>query len=260
MHPKHDAGTERALSGKVALVTGGGTGLGAAVARRLAQAGASVVVHYSRSEREARRTVDELRALGARAELAIAELNGDGVVAEVARMIEQVAGAFGRLDLVINNAAATRAVEFSRLEQLTADDWDLVLNVNTKAPFFVAQAAAPLLRESRGQIINTASISGLRAKGGSSIAYSVSKAATIHLTKCLATALAPEVRVNAVAPGVMPTRWLAHFDEAQIASTVEQAPLKRLTDVEDAAQAFLMLAQNPSITGQVIVVDAGISV
>ncbi len=143
-------------------------------------------------------------------------------------MIERVAQAFGRLDLVVNNAAATRPVPFPELAQLTAADWDLVLNVNTKAPFFVAQAAVPLLRQNGGgQIINTASISGLRASGGSSIAYSVSKAAVIHLTKCLATALAPDIRVNAVAPGLMRTRWLAHFSEAQIASAVEQASAEK---------------------------------
>ena len=171
-----------------------------------------------------------------------------------------MAQSFGRLDLVINNAAATRAVPFPELGALSAADWDLVLNVNAKAPFFVAQAAVSVLRHSGGgQIINTASISGLRASGGSSIAYSVSKAALIHLTKCLATALAPDIRVNAVAPGLMRTRWLAHFNEAQIAAAVAQAPLKKTADLDEVAEAYLMLARNTSITGQVISVDAGIS-
>jgi len=255
----NDTGRARDLAGKVVLVTGGGTGLGAVIARHFAEAGAAVVVHYSRSEREAETTVSELRALGVRAEAVRAELNGNAAVGEVQKMIQRVAHDFGRLDVVVNNAAATRAVPFPRLEALTAEDWDLVLNVNAKAPFFVAQAAAELLRQSRGQIINTASISGIRARGGSSIAYSVSKAATIHLTKCLASALSPEVRVNAVAPGIMQTRWLAHFSEAQIQASIEQAPLHKTTDLDDTAAVYLMLARNTSMTGQVIVVDAGLS-
>jgi NAD(P)-dependent dehydrogenase (short-subunit alcohol dehydrogenase family) len=132
--------------------------------------------------------------------------------------------------------------------------------VNVKAPFFVTQAAASVLRQGGGgQVINTTSISGLRARGGSSIAYSVSKAATIHLTKCLATALAPSVRVNAVAPGLMRTRWLANFDDAALARATAQTPLGRLSDLDDVARVYLMLAQNESITGEVIVIDAGIT-
>jgi len=178
----------------------------------------------------------------------------------VRRLIDEVTTHFGRLDLVVNNAGVTRAVPFPNLDQVTLDDWDLVLDVNAKAPFFVAQAAAPALRRSGGgQIINTASISGLRASGGSSIAYSVSKAATIHLTRCLATALGPDLRVNAVAPGLMRTRWLAHFDDAQLARATAQAPLRRTADLDDTADAYSMLARNESITGQVIVVDAGIT-
>ncbi len=251
---------EQGLSGKVVLVTGGGTGLGAVIARHFARAGADVAVHYSRSEREARATVAALEELGVRAEAVRAELSGTAATSDIANMIERVASVFGRLDVVVNNAAATRAVAFPDLAGLSAADWDLVLDVNTKAPFLVAQAALPLLKKSGGQIINTTSIFRLRARGGSSIAYSVSKAAAIHLTKCLATALAPEIRVNAVAPGIMQTRWLANFSEAQIASAVEQAPLKRLTGLDDTAKLYVMLAQKPSITGQILVVDAGISV
>jgi 3-oxoacyl-[acyl-carrier protein] reductase len=136
-----------------------------------------------------------------------------------------------------------------------------VLNVNAKAPFFVAQAAVPVLRRNGGgQLINTASTSGIRGAGGSSIAYSVSKAATIHLTKCLATALAPDIRVNAVAPGLMRTRWLSHFDAAQLARATERTPLGRTADLDDTARVFVMLAQNESMTGEVVVVDAGITV
>ncbi|HEV8550903.1 MAG TPA: SDR family oxidoreductase [Polyangiaceae bacterium] len=248
------------LKNKVALVTGGGTGLGAVIVEKLAREGMALAVHYGHSEAEARQTVTRARELGVRAEAFRAELNGAAMVQEIPRLIAQVAETFGRLDLVVNNAATTRAVPFPELDGVTFEDWDSVMNVNVKAPFFVAQAAVPVLRRSGGgQIINTTSISGIRARGGSSIAYSVSKAAAIHLTKCLATAVAPDVRVNSVAPGLMRTRWLANFDDAQIAAATAQAPLKRTSDLDDTANAFVMLAHNESMTGHVIVVDAGIT-
>jgi len=248
------------LKNKVALVTGGGTGLGAVIVKQLAAQGMSVAVHYGHSEAEASATVEVARALGVEARAFLAELDGAGLVASAHGLVASVADAFGRLDLVVNNAAVTRAVPFANLADVTFADWDQVLNVNTKAPFFVAQAAVPVLRQSGGgQIINTASISGIRARGGSSIAYSVSKAATIHLTKCLATALAPDIRVNAVAPGLMRTRWLAHFDDTQLAKATEQTPLRRTADLDDTARVYVMLAENESMTGEVIVVDGGIT-
>jgi 3-oxoacyl-[acyl-carrier protein] reductase len=248
------------LAGKAALVTGGGTGLGAVIVRKLAELGMSVAVHYGHSAREAEAVAAQARELGVKSRAFCADLSGDGLVLEVKRLVTEVGEAFGRLDLVVNNAATTRAVPFPELEQVTLGDWDSVLDVNVKAPFFVAQAAASVLRRGGGgQVINTASISGLRARGGSSIAYSVSKAATIHLTKCLATALAPDVRVNAVAPGLMRTRWLAHFDDAALTRATASSPLGRFSDLDDTAAVYALLAQNESITGQVVVVDAGIT-
>jgi 3-oxoacyl-[acyl-carrier protein] reductase len=251
------------LKGKVAMVTGGGTGLGAVIVRHLALEGMAVAVHYGRSEQEARNVVDAAHALGVPAAAFQADMNvgGGEAIEGIQRLVAEVADRFGRLDLVVNNAATTRAVPFPKLEELSLSDWDLVLNVNAKAPFFVAQAAVPVLRRNGGgQLINTASISGIRGSGGSSIAYSVSKAATIHLTKCLATALAPDIRVNAVAPGLMRTRWLSHFDAAQLAQATERTPLRRTADLDDTARVFVMLAQNESMTGEVVVVDAGITV
>jgi 3-oxoacyl-[acyl-carrier protein] reductase len=248
------------LKGKVALVTGGGTGLGAVIVKQLAAEGMNVAVHYGHSEAEAGAVVEAARASGVTARAFRAELDGPGLVASTHALVAGVADAFGRLDLVVNNAAVTRAVPFPNLADVTFADWDQVLNVNAKAPFFVAQAAAPVLRQSGGgQIINTASISGIRARGGSSIAYSVSKAATIHLTKCLATALAPDIRVNAVAPGLMKTRWLAHFDDEKLAQASAQTPLRRTADLEDTASVYVMLARNESMTGEVVVVDGGIT-
>jgi 3-oxoacyl-[acyl-carrier protein] reductase len=248
------------LKGKVALVTGAGTGLGAVIVEHLAREGMQLAVHYGHSEKEAHEVVTAARAAGATAHAFQAELEGPAMIPNVRRLVAAVAEKFGRLDLVVNNAAKTRAVPFPNLDDVTLEDWDQVLGINVKAPFFVAQAAVPLLRRSGGgQIINTASISGIRAAGGSSIAYSVSKAATIHLTKCLATALAPDIRVNGVAPGLMRTRWLAHFDDAQLAAATARTPLRRTADLDDTAAAFVMLARNESMTGHVVVVDGGIT-
>jgi 3-oxoacyl-[acyl-carrier protein] reductase len=246
------------LKGKVALVTGAGTGLGAVIVEHFARQGMTIGVHYGHSEKEAHEVVGRARELGAEARAFRAELSGDELVENTRRLVADAAQAFGRLDVVVNNAAVTRAVPFPKLDDVTLADWDSVLDVNVKAPFFVTQAAASVLREhGGGHIINTASISGLRARGGSSIAYSVSKAANIQLTKCLATALGPEIRVNAVAPGLMRTRWLANFDAAALAQATSFAPLQKTADLDDTARAFVMLAQNESMTGSVIVVDGG---
>jgi len=248
------------IQGKVALITGGGTGLGRVIARHLAQAGMHVAVGYSRSERDAFETVTMLQNLGVKAQAVQADLNAPSVVTESKRMVEDVAEHFGRLDLLINNAGITRAVPFSQIDALTEVDWDTVLNVHTKAPFFTTQAAVPLMRQNGGgHVINTASVSGIRASGGSSIAYSVSKAGTIHLTKCLATALGPDIRVNAVAPGFLETRWNDTFSAAYIQAATQQATLKQATRLEDAAAAYVMLARNESITGQIIIVDSGLT-
>jgi 3-oxoacyl-[acyl-carrier protein] reductase len=249
------------IKGKVALITGGGTGLGRVIAQHLAREGMHIAIHYSRSRQDALETVRILQEPGVQAMVVQADLNAATAVAESKRMVEGVAAHFGRLDLLINNAATTRAVPFPDIDKVLESDWDTVLNVNTKAPFFTTQAAAPIMRQNGGgQIINTASISGIRARGGSSIAYSVSKAGTIHLTKCLATTLAPDIRVNAVAPGILPTRWNANFTDEQLQLITQQAPLKKATDLDDTAAVYVMLARNESITGQVITVDAGVTI
>jgi 3-oxoacyl-[acyl-carrier protein] reductase len=249
------------LKGKVALITGGGTGLGRIIAQHLASAGMHIAVGYSRSQHDALETVKTVQQSGVQAQAVQADLNAPTSVAESKRMVQEVADHFGRLDLLVNNAGGiTRTVPFADLDGLEEADWDLALNVNTKAPFFTTQAAVPIMRQhGGGQVINTASIVGIRSRAISSIAYAVSKAGTIHLTKCLATALAPAIRVNAVAPGLLLTRWAAHFTEEQIQLVTQQAPLKKATDLEDAAAVYVMLARNESMTGQVIIVDTGLT-
>lgn len=243
------------LTGQVALITGGGTGLGREVALLLAREGMRLALSYSRSQAEAEETVAEIQALGGEAKAFQADL---AKTAEAEALVQEVANVFGRLDLLIHNAATTRFIPFSNLEAVDEAAWDELFAVNTRAAFFLARAAAPLLRQSgAGQIITTSSIAGLGAVG-SSLPYAVSKAALIHLTKCLAVALAPDVRVNTVAPGLLLTRWVAGFSEEHLETTSQKALLKKATDVEDTAAAFVMLAKNTSMTGQVIVVDAGL--
>ncbi len=243
------------LEGSVALITGGGTGLGREIALQLGAEGMQLAVSYSRSRDEAEATVRELTQIGVEAVAVQADLRtSDGP----ARLVEEVSQHFGRLDLLIHNAGTTRFIPFSDLDSVTEEIWDELFTVNTRSAFFLAKAAAPLMRRNGGgQVIATSSIAGLSA-AGSSIPYAVSKAALIHLTKCLASALAPDIRVNSVAPGLLMTRWVAGFPEKRLQAMSDAALLKKPTDVSDVAAAFVMLAKNTSMTGQVIVVDAGL--
>lgn len=244
------------LKDKVALITGGGTGLGREIALQLAREGVHLAINYSRSREEAEQTVAEIKALGVQAQSFQADVSQ---VSQIKAMVAQVDEAFGRLDLLINNAGMTRFIPMTDIEAVKEEDWDTIFEVNTKGAFFAAQAVAPIMqRNGGGQIINTTSIAGLRAVG-SSIPYCASKAALIHLTRCLAVALAPTIQVNSVAPGLLLTRWGLQFSEESLRRTSEMALLKRPTDLADTAAAFMMLAKNNSITGQTITVDAGIA-
>lgn len=236
------------LSGRVALVTGAAKRIGRAVALRLAREGADIVVHYRGSSDHANEVVREIEALGRRAAAFQADLRE---VSEIRRLFEHARKTFRRLDTVVNNAAVFYP---ARLETATEDHWDTALDTNLRAQFFCAQAATPLLKESgRGVIINFASIGGLLA-WPAFIPYCVSKAGVIMLTRCLAKALAPEIRVNAVAPGTIsmpgdPPEWEADY--------IRRAPLHRTGTPDDIAGAVSFLVQSEFITGQVLVVDGG---
>jgi 3-oxoacyl-[acyl-carrier protein] reductase len=244
------------LTGKVALVTGGGTGLGREISLKLAAEGMRLAISYSRSADEADETVGLAREAGGQATAIRADLAS---TEEAARLVGDVEREYGRLDLLIHNAGTTRFIPFADLDAVTEEAWDHLMNVNARSAFFLAQAAAPIMRRTGGgQIITTSSVAGL-SPAGSSLPYAVSKAALIHLTKCLAVALAPDIRVNTVAPGLLMTRWVAGFSGERLEAMSQAALLKKPTDVPDVADAFVMLAKNESITGQVIVVDAGIS-
>ena len=247
------------LSGKSAIVTGSAVGVGRATALELAKRGANVVVNYSRSEQEARETVADVERLGAKALLVRADVSQD---TEVREMVERAIDAFGSLHLLVNNAATTAFVNFADLEGLKEEHWDRILAVNLKGPFFCARAASgPMKEAGEGAIVNIASIAGIRAVG-SSIAYAASKAGLINLTIALARVLAPEVRVNCVAPGFIDTRWLrqglgAAFEPLK-QHTERQTPLRRVSTPEDIAQVVLSLIEGADfVTGQTIVVDGG---
>lgn len=241
------------LKGKVALITGGATGIGKAVALRLAQEGADIAINYSRSERDAITVQGEVQALGRQAKVLRADVADDAAVQE---MIAAVIKEFGRLDILVNSAGMTHFVDHANLEGLKDDYWDDIINVNVKGLFHSCRAAAAELKKQGGCIVNITSIAGITGLG-SSIAYAASKAAAISVTKSLARVLAPDVRVNAVAPGIVQTRWVAGQDE-HIKRLAEGTPLGGVAAPEDVAEVvFSLIANARFVTGQNIVVDGG---
>ncbi len=235
------------LQGRVALVTGSAKRLGRAVALRLAEEGADVIVHYRSSAPDAQSAVGEIEKLGRSGFAIAADLSS---VADIKRLFDEAAKQFGRLDILVNSAANFLPAS---IVSTTDEIWDASLDTNLRAPFFCAQAAAPLLRRTNGTIINFADTGGLLGWPGY-IAHSVSKAGVVMLTKVLAKALAPEVRVNAIAPGTItmpgdPPEWEEDF--------IKRAPLHRTGKPSDIGDAVLFLAQSKFITGQVLVLDGG---
>jgi 3-oxoacyl-[acyl-carrier protein] reductase len=241
------------LQGKVALITGGGTGIGKAVALLLAKSGVNIAINYSRSENEALITRNEVESLGVRCLTYRANVSKDD---EVRTMLNMVLNDFGKLDILVNNAGMTHFVDHVDLEGLKEEFWDDIIGVNVKGTFFCSRAAASELKKTHGCIINMASIAGLTGLG-SSIAYSASKAAVISVNKSLARVLAPEVRVNAVAPGIVQTRWVEGKDE-HIAHLAAGTPLGRVATPDDIAEVvYSLIAHAGFVTGQTIVVDGG---
>lgn len=243
------------IQGKAAIVTGGATGLGRAISLALAAAGANVGIIYSRSEREATETAERCTALGPRAIAVRADV---AVEADVRAMVEDVHRAFGRIDVLVNDAGTTVFRPMSDLDSITEAEWDRIMAVNVKGAWFTSRAAAPYMRaQGAGAIVNITSIAGLRPSG-SSLPYCVSKAGAIMLTKCLAVGLAPTIRVNSVAPGLLRTRWMAGFPEAQVQEYERAALLQRATPLEDVVRGVMLAIENDSMTGQTIVIDSGL--
>lgn len=243
----------------VAVITGGGTGIGRETALALARAGArGVVLNYSRSARDAEDAVGALTGLGCTAVAEQADVADD---AQVGALAQRVLDRFGRVDVLVNNAGTTHPVPQRDLAGLTDEVWHRLLDVNLLGPFHCARAFAPALAEAHGAVVNIASISGYRT-GGSSIAYGVSKAALLQLTRNLATALAPDVRVNAVAPGTVATRWQTELHgESGFAERAraerESVPLRRTSGPEHVAEAVLGILGMDMVTGEAVIVDGG---
>ena len=235
------------LQGQVALVTGAGKRLGRAVALRLAEEGADVAVHYRSSQAQAQDTVREIERLGRRAVSIAADLAS---VTEIQRLFDEAGKHFGRLDVLVNSAANFLPAS---MVSTTEGIWDAALDTNLRAPFFCAQAAASWLTRAHGVIINFADTAGLLGWTGY-IAHSVSKAGVILLTKVLAKALAPEVRVNAIAPGTITMGGDAPEIESDF---IKRAPLRRSGTPADITDTVVFLARSKFITGQVLVVDGG---
>ncbi|HJZ94351.1 MAG TPA: SDR family oxidoreductase [Gemmataceae bacterium] len=241
------------MSHKVALVTGSATGAGRATALRFARRGFAVAVNYSRSKAEAEETFAQVRAVGVPAILCRATVADDG---QVRAMVERCRLELGGLDVLVNNAGMTHFIPHTELDAVTDVVWDEIFQVNLKGAFYASRAAMPLLRERKGCIVNVSSVAGLQGHG-SSIPYSASKAAMNCMTQSLARAFAPDVRVNAVAPGPIQTRWLVGHEE-HVEKAIAQTPLKRSATPDDVADVIEFLALGTTLmTGQVVVVDGG---
>lgn len=245
------------LQGKVALITGGGTGIGRASALALAGKGASIAINYSRSQAEAEKTAEDVRALGPSAITIQADVSQDAAVrAMVQKTVEQL----GRIDILVNNAGFTKRIDHRDLEGVSEEVWDRTMAVNLKGVFFCCRAVVPYMRQQgNGTIINIASVAGVSGTG-SSIPYAASKGGVITLTKSLARVLAPEIRVNAIAPGLVETRWIQEWaDVDQVREqAIRETRMGRILTPEDVAEVVLFLATQASmITGQTILIDGG---
>jgi len=241
-----------------ALVTGASTGIGRAAAVALAGAGFDVAINYASSEKAARETAELAKAKGAKTLLFQCDVSDDPTVRKMLAAVEQE---FGRLDALVNNAGTTTEIGPKDFEALTPEIWDRVFAVNVRGVFQVSRAAAPMLKQSKGAIVNTASIVGLRP-GPQPLPYAASKAAVVNLTKLLALNLAPEVRVNAVAPGWMEGDWMERMLKDKYADLMARrakfTPLKRVATAEDVAEVMLDLITGCKfVTGEVIVIDGG---
>lgn len=247
------------LKGKTALVTGGASGIGLATVRMLAANGCKVAINHLADDA---RGPEQVEALTAEGFDVISAPGNVGDAADGPRMVEQAARDLGRLDYLVNNAGTpgTRtAIAPAELDRITEELWQAVIEVNLLGVFRCSKAAAPHLKASGGAIVSVASIAGL-GYVGSSLAYGATKAGVVSLTQNLARALAPEVRVNAVAPGAVNSSWMIEWTNEQRATSIDQAALKRRCEPEDLAEVMVfLLAGAAMVTGQTIVVDGGLT-
>jgi len=241
------------LAGKAALVTGGGTGIGRATTLLLAGRGVDVAINYSKSEKEANETAEAVRQLGRKAVAIKADV---AQLDQVENLVSESVKALGRLDILINNAGWTEFIDFKNLDDVTDEVWDRTIGINAKGPFFCTRAAARHMKEG-GVVVNVSSMAATMARG-SSIPYCASKAALNIVTRAMARVLAPSIRVNAVAPGAVTTRWMDNR-AAFVRAAEMQTPMRRVATAEDVAQVILaLIADSDFVNGQILGVDGGI--
>ncbi len=245
------------LRGKAALVTGGASGIGLATVELLLLSGAKVAMSHLKDDNRAEVEIERFQQHGYQVISAPGDVSRPG---EAEGMVALAIDQLGGLDILVNNAGTpgTRApIEFADLGAMTEEFWNTILSTNLIGPFRCSHAAAPALRKARGAIVNTASVAGL-GRVGSSIAYGASKAGLINLTRSLAVALAPEVRVNAVAPGLVDSPWTQDWPVERKRSYLETSLMRRLCTPADIAETILFLAAGGAmITGHTIPVDGG---
>jgi 3-oxoacyl-[acyl-carrier protein] reductase len=243
------------LNGKVALVTGGSGDIGRGIAQALADAGADVAITYATNIERANTVVAKLKTMGQRAVAVHLDQRDPESVAACAK---SVGDEFGRVDILVNNAAWNIGIPFPDLDALDADLWDRIMETNLRGPYLLVRALAPMLKANDlGHIVNISSIGGI-GPASSSVAYSASKAGLIHLTRCLAVAMAPNVAVNCIAPGLVEnTRMAANVPEAIVAMAKREAVLGRVGQIDDIARQVLTFVTSNSISGQVMTVDGG---
>jgi 3-oxoacyl-[acyl-carrier protein] reductase len=249
------------LKGKVAIVTGSATGIGASTALGLARRGAHVVINYSRSETEARATYEAAKNAAGAALLVQGDVSKDE---DCKRLAAAAMEAWGRIDILVNNAGTTKFASHHDLDALTADDFTSIYAVNVVGPYQMIRACVPALRaHGEGAIVNVSSVAGVSGVG-SSIAYAASKGALNTMTLSFARSLAPEIRVNAVCPGYVATRWFSdRFGQEQFEhlnkTYADAAPLKRVADADEAAKTVLFFCgpESRHITGEFMMTDGG---
>ena len=243
------------LKGKVAVVTGGNGGLGQRICHALAKEGCQIAVVYAQSKAQAEGVARDLEKHQVAAAAFACDVTQRG---QVQALVDDVMKRFGRLDILINDAAYNKAIAFTDLDSLTYEEWTKIIDINLTGPMLLTKAVAPAMKKGgAGRIVNISSVAGL-GPTGSSIAYAVSKAGLIHLTKCMAVALAPEVLVNCVAPGLLEgTRATANLAPGSVEKGRAGSLLGVAADKDDVADQVVTMCRTNTTTGQTLVIDAG---